>query len=261
MVGRSMATSIAAASGRVAIVTGAGSGVGRAAALALLGDGYRVALAGRRAEALEATAALARGAGRSLLVPTDVRRPDQVAALFARTRDTWGRVDVLFNNAGVGGPPVPFEDVPFDAWQAVLDVNVTGMFLCMQEAFRVMKAQDPRGGRIINNGSISAQVPRPDSAPYTASKHAVAGLTRAAALDGRKYDIAVGQLDIGNAATEMNQRMLTGVPQANGTIAAEPRMDVDHVGRAVLMMANLPLDANVLFMTILATKMPFVGRG
>ena len=252
--------------GRVAIVTGAGSGIGRAAARALLDDGYRVALAGRRPEALEESLAGLESAGagagaRTLLIPTDVRRPGEVQALFARTREAWGRVDLLFNNAGIGAPPVLLEDLPFEAWQAVVDVNLTGMFLCMQQAFRVMKDQSPRGGRIINNGSISASSPRPNSAPYTATKHAVTGLTKAAALDGRKYQIACGQIDIGNAATPLSERMATGVPQANGTIAIEPRMDVENVARAVVYMAGLPLDANVLQMTVMATGMPFVGRG
>jgi NAD(P)-dependent dehydrogenase (short-subunit alcohol dehydrogenase family) len=194
-------------------------------------------------------------------MPTDVRDPGSVEALFVRTKETFGRLDLLFNNAGVGAPAVPLEDLALEAWRAVVDVNLTGMFLCTQAAFKLMKAQDPRGGRIINNGSISAHAPRPNSAPYTASKHAITGLTKSTALDGRKYNIACGQIDIGNAATDLTERMLGGVPQANGTSMAEPRMDVDHVGRAVLQMARLPLDANVLFMTIMATKMPFVGRG
>jgi NAD(P)-dependent dehydrogenase (short-subunit alcohol dehydrogenase family) len=246
---------------RVAVVTGAGSGIGKAAALALLGAGYRVALAGRRPEALGATAALAPAGGRALVVPTDVRDPASVRALFARVRQELGRVDVLFNNAGIGAPRVPLEEISFEQWKAVVDTNLTGMFLCLQEAFRLMKEQAPRGGRIINNGSISAQVPRPDSAPYTATKHAVSGLTRSTALDGRKYDIACSQIDIGNAATDLAERMARGVPQANGTIAVEPLMDVALVGRTVLYLAELPLEANVLFMTLMATKMPFVGRG
>jgi NAD(P)-dependent dehydrogenase (short-subunit alcohol dehydrogenase family) len=245
--------------GRVAIVTGGGTGIGRAVALAFLEDGYRVVLAGRRREPLEQTAATA--PERALAVPTDVRDPASVRALFAETKARFGRLDVLFNNAGVGAPPVPLEDLSIDQWRAVVDVNLTGMFLCVQEAFRLMKDQDPRGGRIINNGSVSAAAPRPHSAPYTASKHAVTGLTKAVALDGRRHDIACGQIDIGNAATELNERMKAGVPQANGTVAPEPRIDVAHVGRAVLQMANLPLDANVLFMTLMATKMPLVGRG
>ena len=249
------------ADGPVAIVTGAGSGTGRAAALALLADGFSVALAGRRRDRLEETAALAGPGAWSLVVPTDVRDPGGVEALFAQTQETFGRLDVLFNNAGVGAPAVPLEDLAIEAWRAVVDVNLTGMFLCTQAAFKLMKAQDPQGGRIINNGSISAHTPRPNSAPYTASKHAVAGLTKSTALDGRKYNIACGQIDIGNAATDLTERMLAGVPQASGSLMAEPRMDVEHVGRAVLQMARLPLDANILFMTIMATKMPFVGRG
>ena len=247
---------------KVAIVTGAGTGIGRAAALALLEDGFSVALAGRRVEPLQQTTVLAGPAGeRALIVPTDVRRPEEVRALFAKTQAAFGRLDVLFNNAGAGAPAVPLEELTFEQWQAVVDVNLTGMFLCTQEAFKLMKAQDPRGGRIINNGSISAHTPRPNSAPYTATKHAVAGLTKSTALDGRRYDIACSQIDIGNAATEMTERMKNGVPQANGTMAVEPRMDVAHVGSAVRYMANLPLDANVLFMTLMATQMPFVGRG
>jgi len=245
---------------RVAIVTGAGSGVGRAAALALATDGWSVVLAGRRREPLEATAAAA-GTANTLVVPTDVSRADSVNALFDAAVTAFGRVDCVFNNAGLNAPGVPLEDLPLDRWQAVVDVNLTGVFLCMQAAFRVMKNQTPRGGRIINNGSISAHAPRPDSAPYTATKHAVLGLTKAASLDGRKYDIAVCQIDIGNAATEMTERMSAGVKQADGRIAVEPRMDVAHVGRAVAHMASLPLEANIAFLTIMATKMPFVGRG
>jgi NAD(P)-dependent dehydrogenase (short-subunit alcohol dehydrogenase family) len=247
---------------KVAIVTGAGTGIGKSAALALLNDGYRVVLAGRRKEPLAQTVKDAGSAGeRALAVPTDVASPESVHALFAKTKDTYGRLDVLFNNAGIGAPPVNLEDLTFEQWKAVVDVNLTGMFLCIQEAFRIMKAQEPRGGRIINNGSISAHAPRPNSIPYTATKHAVTGLTKCASLDGRKYDIACGQIDIGNAATELAARMAKGVPQANGTIAPEPLMDVDHVGQAVLHMANLPLETNVQFMTIMASKMPFVGRG
>jgi NAD(P)-dependent dehydrogenase (short-subunit alcohol dehydrogenase family) len=247
---------------RVAIVTGAGTGIGRAAALALLADGYRVALAGRRREPLEQTIAAAGAAGgNALAVPTDVADPGSVDALFEATRTAFGRLDVLFNNAGVGAPAIPLEDLTFAQWKNVVDINLTGMFLCTQRAFRMMKNQSPRGGRIINNGSISAHAPRPNSMPYTATKHAVTGLTKSAALDGRKYDIACGQIDIGNAATEMAARMASGVPQANGQIASEPLMDVAYVGRAVLHMANLPLDTNVLFLTVMATKMPFVGRG
>jgi NAD(P)-dependent dehydrogenase (short-subunit alcohol dehydrogenase family) len=245
---------------RVAIVTGAGSGVGRAAALALATDGWSVVLAGRRREPLEATAAAA-GTANTLVVPTDVSRADSVNALFDAAVTAFGRVDCVFNNAGLNAPGVPLEDLPLDRWQAVVDVNLTGVFLCIQAAFRVMKNQTPRGGRIINNGSISAHAPRPDSAPYTATKHAVLGLTKAASLDGRKYDIAVCQIDIGNAATEMTERMSAGVKQADGRIAVEPRMDVAHVGRAVAHMASLPLEANIAFLTIMATKMPFVGRG
>jgi NAD(P)-dependent dehydrogenase (short-subunit alcohol dehydrogenase family) len=247
---------------RVAIVTGAGTGIGKAAALALLGDGYRVVLAGRRKAPLEAVIAAAGASeGRALAVPTDVADPASVEALFTRTRQAFGRLDVLFNNAGVAAPPVPLEDLSFEQWRQVVEINLTGMFLCTQQAFRIMKAQQPRGGRIINNGSISAHAPRPNSAPYTATKHAVTGLTKSTSLDGRKYDIACGQIDIGNASTDLAAPMARGVPQADGSIAVEPLMDVEHVGSAVLYMANLPLDANVQFMTIMATKMPFVGRG
>ena len=248
-------------SARVALVTGAGSGIGKAAALALLRDGHQVALAGRRREKLEETAAESGAGERALVAPADVSDPASVKALFAATLAAFGRLDVLFNNAGRGAPPVPLEDITDEQWKQVVDVNLTGMFLCIREAFRVMKAQDPRGGRIINNGSISAYAPRPDSAPYTATKHAVTGLTRSAALDGRKYDIACSQIDIGNARTELAARMEKGVPQADGSTRAEPLMDVDHVGRTVAYLAALPLDVNVLFMTIMATKMPFVGRG
>jgi NAD(P)-dependent dehydrogenase (short-subunit alcohol dehydrogenase family) len=247
---------------RVALVTGAGSGVGRAATLALLEGGYRVVLAGRRREKLEETLREAGDAsGRALAVPADVTDPVAVKTLFDRTRETFGRLDVLFNNAGVGAPPVPMEDLDYDEWKRVVDVNLNGMFLCAQAAVRLMKSQSPRGGRIINNGSISAETPRPHSAPYTATKHAVTGLTKCIALDGRAHDIACGQIDIGNAGTEMTAKMAKGVPQANGSLAAEPVMDVTHVGNAVLHMANLPLDANILFITVMATKMPFVGRG
>jgi NAD(P)-dependent dehydrogenase (short-subunit alcohol dehydrogenase family) len=245
-----------------AIVTGAGTGIGRAVTIALLHDGYRVVLAGRRREPLEQTLAEAAApAGAALVVPTDVSDPASVAALFAATKGAFGRLDLLFNNAGVGAPPVPLEDLPFDKWKAVVDINLTGVFLCTQEAIRIMKSQEPRGGRIINNGSISAHAPRPNSAPYTATKHAVTGLTKSTSLDGRKHDIACGQIDIGNAATEMAAKMATGVPQANGTIAVEPLMDLAHVASAVLYMASLPLEANVQFLTVMATKMPFVGRG
>ena len=247
---------------RVAIVTGAGSGIGRAAGLALLKDWFSVVLAGRRRDALEETAGAAPDTPeRSLVVPTDVSDPAAVKALFARVRDTWGRVDVLFNNAGANAPGVPFEDLPYERWKTVVDVNLTGSFLCAQEAFRTMKDQSPRGGRIINNGSISAHAPRPDSAPYTASKHAITGLTKTIALDGRKYDIACSQIDIGNAMTELAARMSKGVKQADGAIKVEPMMDVDYVGQAVRYLASLPLEVNVQFMTIMATKMPFVGRG
>jgi len=247
--------------GRVAIVTGGGSGVGKAAALALLADGWRVAVAGRRQDALESTIAEAKAGDRGLPVPTDVTDPASVRALFDATVARWGRVDLLFNNAGVGAPGVPLDELPLDTWKQVVDTNFNGMFYALQQAFRVMKAQSPRGGRVINNGSISAHAPRPNSIAYTATKHAVTGLTKAASLDGRKHDIAVGQIDIGNALTELAARMGKGVPQANGEIAVEPLMDVAIVGQSVLYMANLPLEANVLFHTVMATKMPFVGRG
>lgn len=247
---------------KVAVVTGAGTGIGKSAALALLKDGYRVALVGRRKELLDKTAQDAGPAAENTLVlPADIGKPEAVKALFAQVQQAWGRLDLLFNNAGMGAPAIPLEDLSFEQWKAVVDVNLSGMFLCSQEAIKIMKSQDPRGGRIINNGSISAHAPRPNSAPYTATKHAVTGLTKCISLDCRKYDIACGQIDIGNAATEMTERMKNGVAQANGSIAVEPRMDVAHVGSAVLYMANLPLDANVQFMTIMATKMPFVGRG
>jgi len=249
-------------SGRIALVTGAGSGIGRAASLALQSAGYSVVLAGRRVAELERTAALAKPSGGQMLpVPTDVSKPDSVRALFARTQEAFGRLDVLFNNAGVGAPGIPMEDLTYERWSAVVSVNLTGAFLCAQEAIKLMKAQQPRGGRIINNGSLSAQVPRPNSAPYTATKHAITGLTKCISLDGRKYDIACGQIDVGNAVTELTERMAAGVPQADGTKMVEPRMDVRHVAEAVLYMASLPLDANVPFMTVMATKMPFVGRG
>ncbi len=247
---------------KVAVVTGAGSGIGRAVSLALLDAGFQVALAGRRPEALEETIGGAGVSGeRALAVPTDVRRPDAVRALFQQVKERFGRLDVLFNNAGMGSPRAPLEEVTYEQWRDVVDVNLTGPFLCTQEAFRLMRDQTPRGGRIINNGSLSAYSPRPDSAPYTATKHAITGLTKSTALDGRKYDIACSQIDIGNAATELTERMNRGVPQANGTVVVEPRMDVRHVANAVLHVANLPLEANVLFMTIMATEMPFVGRG
>ncbi len=250
---------------KVAIVTGAGSGIGKQTALAFLKEGYAVALAGRRPAPLETTAAESGSArSRALVVPTDVADPDAVHNLFSQTKENFGRVDVLFNNAGLFGPSVLFEDIPPEEWQAVVATNLTGSFLCAREAFRVMKRQDPMGGRIINNGSISAHVPRPNSAPYTATKHAITGLTKSIALDGRKYDIACSQIDIGNAATDMINAILkdgAGATQADGSSATEPTLDLDHVARSVVHIANLPLDANVLFMTIMATKMPFIGRG
>lgn len=247
--------------GKFAVVTGAGSGIGRAVALALAGAGYSVALAGRREAALEETRKLAPDPARILAVSADVSDPAAVHALFDRVRGEFGRLDLLFNNAGMGAPAVPMEEVTFEQWNAVVGVNLTGAFLCAQQAMRMMKSQAPRGGRIINNGSISAHAPRPNSAPYTATKHAITGLTKSISLDGRPWDIACGQIDIGNAATELTERMAAGVPQANGTIAVEPRMDVQQVAEAVLYMAVLPLEANVQFMTVMATKMPFVGRG
>jgi NAD(P)-dependent dehydrogenase (short-subunit alcohol dehydrogenase family) len=244
---------------KVALITGGGTGVGKATAVALAKVGYAVVLAGRRAEPLEAAA---REIGKNALaVATDIGDPASVKALFARTKEKFGRLDLLFNNAGTGAPGVPLEDITFDQWQTVVAANLTGAFLCTQEAFRLMKAQSPRGGRIINNGSISAHAPRPNSSPYTATKHAITGLTKAAALDGRPFDIAVGQIDIGNAATEMTERMTDGVPQANGTLMPEPRMDPNQVAYAIVYMAGLPLESNVLFITVMATKMPFVGRG
>jgi NAD(P)-dependent dehydrogenase (short-subunit alcohol dehydrogenase family) len=248
--------------GKVAIVTGGGTGIGKHSALALLQEGYSVVIAGRRAEPLQSVIAEAGEAGnRMLAVPTDVGDPESVRNLFAKTVEKFGRLDLLFNNAGMGAPGVLLEDLTYEQWKAVLDVNLTGSFLCTQEAFKIMKAQNPMGGRIINNGSISAYAPRPNSAPYTATKHAITGLTKASSLDGRKYDIAVGQIDIGNAATNMTNRMNQGVPQANGTVAVEPRMDVENVARTVVMMASLPLDANIQFVTVMATKMPYIGRG
>ncbi len=246
---------------KTAIVTGAGTGVGRAAALALLADGYNVVLAGRRAEPLAEVIAASNAGARALAVPADVADPDSVKALFSATVAKFGRLDVLFNNAGVNAPGIPLEDLTIAQWKNVVDINLSGVFYCIQEAFKVMKSQNPQGGRIINNGSISAHTPRPNSIAYTSTKHAVQGLTKTASLDGRKYNIAVGQIDIGNAATEMAQRMASGVIQANGEIAIEPLMDVNIVGQSVLYMANLPLSANVLFHTVMATKMPFVGRG
>lgn len=256
-----MQTSDSSKPARIAIVTGAGSGVGRAATLALLKDGWSVALAGRRPEPLNEVIAESGAADRAIAVPTDVSSQPSVAALFAAVTARFGRVDLLFNNAGVGNPPGPFEDWTAEQWKGVVGINLDGMFYCMQQAFRAMRDQSPRGGRIINNGSISAHTPRPNSMAYTATKHAVAGLTKTGALDGRKYDIAVGQIDIGNAGTPLASRMAKGVPQANGEIAPEPLMDVDLVGTSLLYMANLPLEANVLFHTVMATKMPFVGRG
>jgi NAD(P)-dependent dehydrogenase (short-subunit alcohol dehydrogenase family) len=261
-----MATTKSTPHNRVAIITGAGSGIGAACAQALLADGWRVAFAGRRADALARAIAGAADpwgdiAQRALAVPTDVGRPDSVAALFAAVKDRFGRLDLLFNNAGMGAPAVPIDELPVAKWQEVVDANLTGSFLCLREAFKLMKSQNPRGGRIVNNGSISAYAPRPMSIAYTATKHAVTGLTRTASLDGRAHDIAVGQLDIGNAASEMTERMVAGVPQADGSMKPEPRMPLKAVSDALLMMANLPLDSNVLFMTVMATKMPFVGRG
>jgi NAD(P)-dependent dehydrogenase (short-subunit alcohol dehydrogenase family) len=246
---------------KVAIITGAGSGIGRAAAVGFLREGYAVVLAGRREDALRETVAEAGAGTRALVVPTDVTKAESVRALFDETQRTFGRLDVLFNNAGISAPGALLEDVTVDQWEAVVDVNLTGAFLCTQQAFRLMKDQTPRGGRIINNGSISAYAPRPNSAPYTATKHAITGLTKATSLDGRKYDIACGQIDIGNAATPMTARFVTGTLQASGEMAVEPRLDVDHVVKALLYMAGLPLEANVQFITVMATKMPLIGRG
>ncbi len=246
---------------RVALVTGAGTGIGKSAALALLGDGYYVALVGRRRELLEKTAAESGAKDRAMVLAADITKPEVVKDIFSRVKTGWGRLDVLFNNAGMGAPAMPLEDLPLETWRAVVDINLTAMFMCSQEAIKIMKAQEPRGGRIINNGSISAHAPRPNTVAYTSTKHAVTGLTKSISLDCRKYDIACAQIDIGNAATEMTERMAKGILQANGTTMVEPRMEVKHVGSAVLYMANLPLDANVQFMTIMATKMPFVGRG
>ena len=247
---------------KIAIVTGAGTGVGRAVTLALMREGYAVVLAGRRQEMLDAVAKEgAQTPGAALTVQTDVADPASIKALFAKTKEVYGRLDLLFNNAGIGTPATPIEDMPFDKWQAVVATNLTGVFLCTQEAIKIMKAQDPRGGRIINNGSISAHTPRPGTAPYTATKHAITGLTKQTSLDCRAYDICCGQVDIGNAATPLTEKMETGMPQADGRVMPEARMNVDDVGRAVAYMASLPLDANVLFMTVMANKMPFVGRG
>jgi NAD(P)-dependent dehydrogenase (short-subunit alcohol dehydrogenase family) len=246
---------------KVAVVTGAGTGIGKAAALALLKEGYRVVLAGRRAELLEKTVAESGAGPLAVAVPTDVSNPESVRMLFQKTKEAFGRVDLLFNNAGVNVSGILFEDLTYEQWKSVVDTNLTGMFLCAQEAFRMMKSQQPRGGRIINTGSVSAHVPRPDAAPYNATKHGVTGLTRSISLDGRKYDIACGQIDVGNALSEMSARNATGVKQANGEMAPEPMMDVKHIADAVVHMAGLPLDANVQFMTIMATKMPFIGRG
>ena len=254
--------SSAHSSSKIAIVTGAGSGIGKSVAVALARNGYSVVLAGRRKEPLEATATEVRQSNsRPLVVVADINDPTAVGDLFAKTRDAFGRLDLLFNNAGISGPAIPLEDLTLDRWKSIVDTNLTGTFLCTREAFKIMKSQEPRGGRIINNGSISAHAPRPNSAPYTASKHGVTGLTKATSLDGRKYDIACGQIDIGNASTPMAERMKKGVPQPNGTLAVEPTMDPGDVARAVVYMASLPLDANVQFMTVMATKMPFIGRG
>ena len=247
---------------KVAVVTGAGTGIGKAAALALLADGYSVAFAGRRAEPLEAAVKESGAGSRAIAVPTDVGDPGSVAALFEKVKSAFGgRLDVLFNNAGTGAPAQPMEDLPFEKWNAVVATNLTGTFLCCQEAVKIMKSQDPKGGRIINNGSISAHAPRPHSAAYTATKHAITGLTKSTSLDGRAHDIACGQIDIGNAATELTAKMPLGVLQPNGQLASEPTIDTAHVGRAVVYMAALPLDTNVQFLTLMATKMPWIGRG
>lgn len=249
-------------SDKVVIITGAGSGIGKRTALAFFQAGYAVALAGRRAELLEETAAAAGPSGsQALAVATDVTDPQSIKNLFAKTQETFGRLDVLFNNAGIGAPAELLEDLTYEQWTAVVNVNLTGAFLCTQEAFKIMKSQERMGGRIINNGSVSAHAPRPNSAPYTATKHAMTGLTKSTSLDGRKYNIACGQVDIGNAATDMTERMDNGVPQANGSVAVEPRMKADEVANAVVHMASLPLDANIQFVTIMATQMPYIGRG
>ncbi len=245
--------------GRIALITGAGSGIGRAAAVALSLKGYRLALAGRRPDALDETAAML--AGEAVCLPTDVTRKDSIDALFEAVKDRYGRLDLLFNNAGIAAPPVPLEDLDADAWRRVIDTNLNGAFFCLQAAFRMMKEQDPMGGRIINNGSISAHTPRPSSIAYTASKHAITGLTKSTSLDGRRYNIACGQIDIGNAASPMAAQMAKGMPQANGTIAPEPVMDVANVGEAICFMDSLPLESNVQFITLMATNMPFIGRG
>jgi NAD(P)-dependent dehydrogenase (short-subunit alcohol dehydrogenase family) len=251
-----------ASSTRIAVITGAGSGIGKASALALMRNGWSVVLAGRRKELLEGVAREGQSTGaRTLVVPTDVADASSISNLFARTRETFGRLDLLFNNAGIGAPAVPMEDLPFEKWKAVVDTNLTGSFLCTQEAIRIMKDQSPRGGRIINNGSISAHAPRPNSVAYTSTKHAMTGLTKSTSLDGRKYDIACGQIDVGNAETPLAARMKDGVPQADGSVRPEPLMNVEVVANAVVYMASLPLDANVQFLTVMATKMPFVGRG
>ena len=253
---------MAESNGRVAVVTGAGTGIGKASALALLADGYSVALAGRRVAPLEETVAEAGEDGeRTIVASTDVGDPDSVKALFAKTKEAFGRLDVLFNNAGTGAPPLLLEDLSYDQWMTVVNANFTGTFLCTQQAFHIMKNQEPMGGRIINNGSLSAYVPRPNSIPYTATKHAVTGMTRATSLDGRKYNIACSQVDVGNAATPMTERMSGGVPQARGDVQVEPTMNVQHVADAIVYIANLPLDANVQFMTVMATQMPYIGRG
>ena len=247
---------------KIAVVTGAGTGIGKASALALMRNGWSVVISGRRKEMLEAVAREGEKTGQTcLIVPGDVGDPASVRNLFARTKETFGRLDLLFNNAGIGAPAVPMEELPFEKWKAVVDTNLTGSFLCTQEAIKIMKDQTPRGGRIINNGSISAHAPRPNSVAYTSTKHAVTGLTKSTSLDGRKYDIACGQIDVGNAETPLAARMKDGVPQANGTVMPEPLMDVENVASAVVYMASLPLDANVQFLTVMATKMPFVGRG
>ena len=246
---------------KVAIITGAGSGVGRASSLALLKEGYNVVLAGRRLETLEETTEMSDAPSNALCVPTDVGDPNSIEKLFATTHKEFGKLDLLFNNAGTGAPPILFEDLTFDQWKTVVDTNLTGSFLCAREAFRIMKSQNPMGGRIINNGSISAHAPRPNSAPYTATKHAITGLTKSISLDGRKYNISGSQIDIGNAGTPMTERMKNGVPQANGSVEIEPTFDVNHVADAVVTIANLPFETNIQFMTIMATKMPFIGRG